>query len=315
MDTQIEQEIQSANSDKATAKTERFDYDGFYKNLVKRFFWYFLEIALLELYTDADTSGEYEFLDKEFTDILNTGDPEIHESPHFADYVIKVPMKNGGEEWIILHMEFQGKGGEDLPFRMFCYKCFILAHYKKNPVALVVITDKRPQGEASSYTHSHYGTKTVYEYNNLVIADFDDEVLLSSDNPIALVIYSAKSALKAKEELQKYNYLYTLAELLAERGWSMLDKRDLLLFIERIIDLKDTVLKSRYLEFRQQLHREEKIMYTDWIREAQEEVIEHRGMEKKAMEMAKKLLADGFPPDAIARSAGWPVEKVQALLN
>ena len=31
--------------------------------------------------------------------------------------------------------------------------------------------------------------------------------------------------------------------------------------------------------------------------------------------MAINLLADGFPPDAIAKSAGWSVEQVRALVN
>ena len=40
-----------------------------------------------------------------------------------------------------------------------------------------------------------------------------------------------------------------------------------------------------------------------------------KGMEEKAKNMAKKLLADGVPPEVIARSAEWPVERVRALVN
>ena len=301
---------------KDTPRAERFDYDGFYKSLISRFFWNFLEMALPDLYADADTSREHEFLDKEFRDVLNTGDPEILSSPHFADYVIKIPMKNGGEEYLILHAEIQGKGGKmSISVRMYHYKCFIFAHYMKEPVALAIITDKQPPSEASSYSYSHYGTKTVYEYNNLVVMDLDDGDLLSSDNPVALVFYAAKSALKAKEELQKYNYLYTLAGLLAERGWSMLDKRDLLLFIERIINLKDKALKEQYWEYRQQLDKEGKVVYKHWIQEVEEEIVEQRGMEKKTERIVKNLLADGFSPEAIAKNTEWPIERVRGLIN
>ena len=45
-----------------------------------------------------------------------------------------------------------------------------------------------------------------------------------------------------------------------------------------------------------------------------EEGIE-KGMEEKAKNMARKLLADGVPPEVIARSAEWPVERVRALVN
>ena len=323
MEKQDTKDTACVKPDAVIAKPERFDHDDCWKSLIKRFFWEFLEMALPGLYADADTSREAEFLDKEFSDVLNTGDPEIHQSPHFADYVIKIHMRNGGAEWLILHLEIQGKGGEALYVRMFRYKCLIFAHYKKNPVALAIIIDKRPASEASSYAHSHYGTNTVYEYNNLVLADLDDEYLLSSGNPIALAFYAAKSALRAKEEFQKYNYLYKLAKLLSERGWSMQDKRDLLLFIERLINLKDIVFKKQYLEYRQQLDKEGKIVYEYWLRDIQEEVAREEGMEKgmeKAIKaMAEILLENGISPDIIAQRIAqridWPVEKIQAIVN
>lgn len=151
-------------------KTERSKYDSFWKSLIKRFFWDFIKMTLPDLYAEADINGEYIFLDKEFLDVLNTDDEELINSPYFADYVIKIPMKNGGEQWLILHCEIQGQGGKDFPTRMYHYKCFIFAHYKREPVALAIITDKRPAGEASWYEYSHYGTKTIYEYNNSTFA-------------------------------------------------------------------------------------------------------------------------------------------------
>ena len=296
------------------AKQIRFKYDDFYKNLIGRFFWNLLDMVLPDLYTDADTNRDYEFLDKEFSDILNAGDPKILNNPRFADYVIKVPMKNGGEEWLILHAEIQGKKGGDLPTRMYHYKSLIFAHYMREPVALAIITDKRPFCEASSYSHSRYGTKTVYEYNNLVIMDLDDDYLLSSSNPLALAFYAAKSALRAKKEYEKYNYLYTLAGLLAKRGWSMNDKRDLLLYIERILNLKDITLIKQYWDYRQQLDKEGKIVYEYFLKDIEEEMAEQRGMERGKEEMARNLLAKGISPDIIAQSAGLPVEKIQNLM-
>ena len=43
--------------------------------------------------------------------------------------------------------------------------------------------------------------------------------------------------------------------------------------------------------------------------------IEQRGMEKGIEKMARNLLANGIPPDIIAKSAGLPVEKIQGLVN
>ncbi len=296
-------------------KPERIDHDSTWKDLIDRFFYPLLEMALPELYQDTDTTKKHSLLDKEFRDILNTSDPTIHTSPHFADYVIRVPLKKGGEEWLILHIEVQGEGGNDLPTRMFHYQSMIFDHYQKNPVALAVITDKRPEKEADYFSHSHYGTEIVYRYNKLALSDLNDDELLESDNPMALAFYAARVALQSKEEVQKYNYLYTLTELLTERGWSMEDKRDLMLFLERIINLKDVNLRHQYREYQQRLSREGKIMYVTVMDEYYLEKAKEEGIAEYQKEMVKNLLANGVAPDVIAKSAGMPIERVRTLLN
>ncbi|GHS86978.1 hypothetical protein AGMMS49957_06030 [Synergistales bacterium] len=186
-------------------------------------------------------------------------------------------------------------------------------------MALAIVTDKRPVNEAEYYSHSHYGTVVSYSYNNLVLSDLDDRELMSSDNPIDLALYAAKCASCSKEELQKYNYLHKLLELLGERDWSRDDKRDLLLFIERILHLKDEQLKTQYVEYRQQLNKEGKIVYIRMGEEKEAAEIERRGMEKGIkegkLEMARNLLANGFTPDVIAKSAGLPLDQIQGMMN
>ena len=97
---------------------ERMDHDSMWKDLIKKFFPYLLKRAMPELYAEADRGAEPRFLDKEFRDILNTADPGIHKSPHFADFVLEVPLINGEDEWVILHIEQQGPVGGNLPNRM-----------------------------------------------------------------------------------------------------------------------------------------------------------------------------------------------------
>ena len=91
-----------------TDERRYFDSDGLWKDLIDRFFYPLLKRAVPELYEKADITKKPRFLEKEFRDILNTGDPEIHISPHFADFVLEVPLKNGDETWVLFHIEAQG---------------------------------------------------------------------------------------------------------------------------------------------------------------------------------------------------------------
>ncbi|GHV47383.1 hypothetical protein FACS1894204_10710 [Synergistales bacterium] len=142
---------------------------------------------------------------------------------------------------------------------------------------------------------------------------------MSSDNPIDLALYAAKCASRSKEELQKYNYLYTLTDLLGERGWDMEDKRNLLNFLERIMNLKDEQLRIKYEEHIEQLDKEGKVMYVSVVEEKYVAKGMEKGMakgrEETTKKMARNLLANGVSLDVIAKSADLPLEKIQALMN
>jgi predicted transposase/invertase (TIGR01784 family) len=301
----------------------RFDHDGLWKDLIERFFYPLLKRAMPELCEAADKTKPPRFLDKEFRDILNTGDPGIHKSPHFADYVLEVPLKDGRAEWVILHCEFQGRGGGSIAVRMYHYKCLIYAHYRKEPAALAILTDRRPKGEPVYYSHKRFGTESTYRYNILALMDLDDEELTASDNEADFVLYAAKCSRDSKGELQKYNYLRKIVGLLGERGWDKDDKRDLLLFIERILNVTDKKLVAEYVEYRRKLSEEGKIVHL-YIGEREEaekirmsginEGIEKGKLEGK-LEVARNLLARGDSPETVSKIAGLPQEKIRELMN
>ena len=68
-------------------------------------------------------------------------------------------------------------------------------------------------------------------------------------------------------------------------------------------------LYQRYDEF-----KEADVMLQDIILTYSEEA-ELRGIEKGREEMARNLLANGISPEIIAKSAGLPLERIQALAN
>lgn len=300
---------------------EYFDYDGFWKDLIERFFYLLLKRILPELYEKANVSQQPRFLDKEFRDILNTGNPEIHQSPHFADFVLEVPLKNGVPTWILLHIEIQGSGGDEkLAVRMYHYQCLIYAHYQRVPVALAIITDKRPKNEASFYSHNEYGTEILYRYNNFVLLDLNGNELLKSENPIDVVFYAAQKAIFCKKEHQKYRYLRIVLRLLTKRGWSVEDKRDLMLFVERIFNLKDEQLIRKYTQYQRKLSEEGKIVYVSLLeREIRQEIkqeISQEYLEKerqKALATARKMLMRQMPVDVIADLTELPEDEIRSL--
>ena len=309
----------TVQSDGETEKNKSFSGDSFWKDLAKEYFYPLLKRALPELYADADTEAEPVFLDKEFTDVLKTSDPKAHDSPHYADLLVKVPLKGKPAKCILLHAEAQSGGGGDLAERMYYYQCLVYAHYRIEVVAVAIITGRRPRGESLRYTSGAYGTSLIYEYNNLVLLKLDDEELMTSGNPIDIVLYAAKHAARTRAELRKFNYLRTATRLLAELGWDMEEKRSLLLFAQRITNLKDETLKAEYVAYLEQLDEEGKIVYVSiaeeyYTKKGIEKGIE-QGIEKGKLEVARNLLARGDSPEAVSNIAGLPQDKIRELMN
>jgi predicted transposase/invertase (TIGR01784 family) len=83
--------------------------------------------------------------------------------------------------------------------------------------------------------------------------------------------------------------------------------------------LRDNELEKQYMEYRNQLNKEGRIVYIPLGERELAREIEQRGMEKgkeqATFEIARKFLVNGVSPDVIAKSTGLPVEKIQALVN
>ena len=310
---------------KRAAKTRR-DEDSLWKDIVERFFYSMLERAIPTLYTDADTDTQPRFLDKE----LKKATYAMGGGKHVADFLVEVPLKNGTCEWILLHIELQGKGGESLPFRMFHYKALIFAMYKRESAALAILTDTRPKEEPEFYENELYETSVTYKYKRLVVSELDENELLTSGNPFDLALCAAQRALKSKQdERQKHIYLKELLAFLGDRGWNHEDKHRLLLFIEKIINLHDTELILDIVKYQEELEKEGRIMYVSLaervyrdrgLQEGRQEGMQE-GMQKGIeqgerlgkLETARKMKAMNLPIDIIAKATDLSEAEINLL--
>ena len=222
------------------------DKDGIWKDAVEQYLPFLLKRMLPELYADVDFTQGFTFLDKELRDTIQVSLSEEHNAAKYVDTLVQVPLKSGKNEWVLLHIEVQGEGGEDISYRMILYCCLIFAHYRRMPIALAILTDKRPLQETPGiFEFSEYGTELIYKYNLFEVYDQRDEELLNSDNPFDSFIYAAKNYseyMKEDAQKMKLEYLLKIMRNLYVRGMDEQDRRRILVFISRLINLKDAEL-------------------------------------------------------------------------
>lgn len=247
------------------------DKDGIWKDAVEQYLPLLLRRMTPELYNGADFSQDYIFLDKELRDTIQLSMNEEHNSAKFVDTLVQVPLKSGKDQWVLLHIEIQGKGGEDISFRMILYCSLIFAHYRRMPVALAILTDKRPLNETpGKFEFSEYGTKLLYKYNLFEVYNQSDEQLLNSDNPFDSFIYAAKKYsdyMSNDAQKVKLEYLLKITRNLYERGLNERERAGIIIFVSRLINLEDTELKKQYFEEVRKLEGKSDKIELNWIQE------------------------------------------------
>ena len=230
-----------------------YSYDAMWKEFVMRFWREILRDFMPDFYEAADTNREAESLDKELHEILadETGQETRKSSKRYVDCLLKIYLKDGGEEWVLFHIEIQGRGGEAISLRMFRYLCLLFLKYKRHPVAMAILTAKRPakEGDPGIYRADIFGTKTEYKYHTIKAYEYDDDELLSSGSPVKLFIYAVKIAAKfRKSDSQKFEYMRRIVEILREKGWSQIQRRNFLIMLEYTMSLDDKEYRTRFVD-------------------------------------------------------------------
>lgn len=189
--------------------------DYLWKSVIEDLFPDFLRF----FYPEADwifNLKKFEFLDKELEKLYPDKDGGTRR--RYVDKLVKVQLKRGGEQWILIHIEVQGYADKQFAQRMFQYFYRILDRYSQPVTAIAIFTGSKGQ------TPDHYemellGTRLKYQYNTYRIIDQPEETLKAAiQNPFAQVILGARTALMSGK--------MTDEELMTRHEWvfSALDK-------------------------------------------------------------------------------------------
>ncbi|MBN9384830.1 MAG: hypothetical protein J0H74_29010 [Chitinophagaceae bacterium] len=241
-------------------------------------------------------------------------EPDKTADPKFVDKLVKVHKPDGGEEWFLVHIEVQGHPDKAFAERMFRYYTRIFDKYQAPMTALAIFTGQNGKDMPNCYTYGFLGTSLVYKYNTCCITDYIDEDLMASNNPFALIVLAAKTALLMgkKPEVELMERKLLIAKLLYKKG----------IFSKRKIAAVLTFLNSYIVFEDQQINRNFKQQFDQITGKTDtmnifEQVAEMRAEEAREEErenIAKNLLIDtGLSPEKIASSTGVSLSVVEKI--
>ncbi len=108
-------------------KRQRDEYDPPWKEMIGDYFAEFLAFFFPEAYAEIDWQRSYEALDKELHKIMR--DAEV--GRRIADKLVKVWLKDGEEQYVLIHVEVQGRKEADFGERMFVYNYRVFDVYRR----------------------------------------------------------------------------------------------------------------------------------------------------------------------------------------
>jgi len=211
-----------------------------------------------------------EFLDKELQQVVRDADL----GRRLADKLVRVWLRDGGEAWILVHIEVQSQEEPDFARRMFIYYYRLYDKYAREVVSLAVLGDERRNWRPGEYTTGRWGCALRFSYPIVKLRDYRARraELEASDNPFATVALAHLAAQETRRSaVRRREVKLALARRLYERGYSRERVVSLLRFIDWLLELP----AGQEAIFQQEIraYEEERAMpyVTSWERRGREE--------------------------------------------
>ncbi|MCL4638299.1 MULTISPECIES: RpnC/YadD family protein [Olivibacter] len=290
--------------------------DLLWKGILEEIFDDFLRFMHPKADEIYDLKKGIAFLDKELEQLFPPEEDEF--SPKVVDKLARVNTWEGKEEWILIHVEVQGRYQKDFPRRMFTYYYRILDKYNRRISAYAVFTDGYKMKRPDRYETSYQGTSLTYRFNTYQLALQNEEELLESGNPFAIAVLVGRAAFigskygdSQESEAELMSFKLQLLRKLTERRIKRKKIRALMNFLRYYVRFEND---DNNVKFEQEIQTVTGRSEAMGIEELLLDRATRQGEQKKSKEFVENLLLEfGFTDEQAAKAAKVSIEFVQKI--
>jgi len=264
--------------------SETDDYDSPWKTALECYFRECIEFFLPEMARDVDWEKGYVFLDKELQQVAK--DAAI--GRRYADKLVQLYRKDGGDEWVLTHAEVQGQQRKVFPERMYTYNYRTFDLFRRKVASIAILADDNPSWRPDHFSYELWGSRAGLWFPVIKLLDYRDNwaELEASSNPFATVVMAHLKAVETKgDKEQRYRWKLFLIKRLYRLGYAKADIIRLFGFIDWVLSLPAEMEKGLWTEI-QKLEEETKVEYVTSV--------ERIGIEKGSLNLLCRLIAKRF---------------------
>jgi hypothetical protein len=274
-----------------TQNDTKADYDSAWKEILGEYFKEFLLFYFPAIYEDIDFTKPIEFLDKELNKIVK----ESEDKKRRADRLVKVYLKDGLEQWLLIHVEVQGDYDKNFSERIYVYNYRIFDRYKKEVITLVIMTDESKTYKPDKFEIKRWGFHLLCKYPLIKLIDYQGKVDFDkAQNPFEIVTFVHLKNLETQEDNnERYFWKITLVKKLYQKGFSKQEIVNLYRFIDWVMTLKDDLA----ITFKNEIYKfeeESKMPYITSIGRLERKEGRKEGSEETAQEMVIEVIKEKF---------------------
>ena len=289
--------------------------DTLWKGIIEDFINEFIQFFFPDLALQIDFSQKIIALDKELEQLT----PQNDSQKRFADKLFRVFLKDGEEQWLLIHVEAHGYHDQSLPLRMFQTYYRLQDRYQRPVIALVIYTDENRVGHYRQYQDTRYGTELLYRFYTFVLLDNPPEKLQQHQNIFALILEAAWHNLRNEKQTddERLKHKSSIVRRLLKTGYSKERLKRLINFVKYYVQFKE----PKYLiKFEKEIikGREPMGITESIIAEVTKQGIKQgieQGIEQGAITTIKNLLLHKFSAQKIAEIVDLPLSKVETIIR
>ena len=136
------------------------DFDSPWKEALDVYFEPFLDLFFPQAHAEIDWVRGFESLDKELQQVVR--DAEL--GRRFVDKLVKVWLKSGQEQWVLIHVEVQTTEEAEFARRMYVYNYRLFDRYNREVVSLAVLGDENPLWRPDNFGYRRWGFEARIQF-------------------------------------------------------------------------------------------------------------------------------------------------------
>ena len=219
----------------ARVSVQDSDYDGAWKEALRKFFQRILERYFPAMAAAIAWEHPLEFFDKELSQILG----QTGRRNRVVDVLVRVRLRDGGAQWILLHLEIQTYFEEDFAQRLALYNSGLFWIFKERVVTLAVLADLREgwRPDEDRFQLADFESRTRFPVCKLIdrlATDWQDDHSL----PVQLARAQIAALRTAGDPEGRYRAKWQLVRNLYEIGYNAEQVRELFGLIDWMMHLR-----------------------------------------------------------------------------